>query len=412
MKFFIMVLIALSLVTLTFASYNDYYLSLESQLENENPAIVMQKYKSLSAKSKQLGDFMLPDLETSTMIMNDGYGITISQMIPFPTKIYSKSRELNNNFKASIAEYNLVKSQIKSEFKFYYISLYFLINKINILNNNLQIIEHLTSQINSQVISGKASVTKLLSIQIEKEKLQDTIQRAETEKRNFINALISLFDNEIGEGKLIQSIQNSDIKEYNFDLSDDDIKILITQSALYKMKEFEKEQTRYKKQLKYNNFLPDMMVETEYMSKVQDSSLRDISFMFSLKIPITVFKRSGELSEINKLYNARKASVKNIYNTIKKNLMITAENYKMNKRSYNTYKNTLRKTADQNFAEVQSKYITSNEVSAVDFLEAFRKLLDIDLMALKFKVEMEKNIIMLEKITTKNIDNIQKLNIN
>ena len=55
----------------------------------------------------------------------------------------------------------------------------------------------------------------------------------------------------------------------------------------------------------------------------------------------------------------------------KKNILISINNYAMNLKSYNTYKTTLKETAEQNFIEIQAGYITSKNISAVDFLESF-----------------------------------------
>ena len=61
--------IAIMLLSVLTAEYNEYFGSLLSKLEKENHAVTMQKYKTLSAGSKRSGDFLLPDLLTETMIM-------------------------------------------------------------------------------------------------------------------------------------------------------------------------------------------------------------------------------------------------------------------------------------------------------------------------------------------------------
>ena len=78
----------------------------------------------------------------------------------------------------------------------------------------------------------------------------------------------------------------------------------------------------------------------------------------------------------------------------------------MNRKSYQLYKMTLSQIANQNFIEMQSKYISSQNISAVDFLESFRKLLDIDLMVLMYQVEKEKNLIQIENLTTQRVNDL------
>ncbi len=399
-----------------FAVYNDYYADLEKKILSQNPNIIMQKYISLSAKSKQLGDFLLPDTTLSYTLMQHGHRISISQLIPFPTKMIANSKQLNNNYKVSQEEYESVKVQIISEFKFHYIGLYFLESKIQILNNNLFIIEQIESQINSQVVSGRIPTDRLLSIQIEKEKLKDTVQRTITQKNNAVENILSLFENEIKIESLLQSIKKIYLPQYRVTLSDLDIKTLAIASAIYRKKYYEKEQIKYLKQLKWNKFIPDLTLRGSYAQLYNPNNASDISrilffsnnfqLAFSLQVPITVFKRVGELSEVNNVYKAQNYELKNTYNILSKNIKIASENYLMNQKSYNAYKTTLKETAEQSFTQMQSKYITSENISAVDFLEAFRRLLDIDLMILTYQVEMEKNLIILQRITTKNISEL------
>ncbi len=74
---------------------------MQNQLLNLNPQILMQRYKSLASKAKQNGSFLLPDLTSSFMLMENGLELSFSQMIPFPTKIFDKANQLKNSYYAS-----------------------------------------------------------------------------------------------------------------------------------------------------------------------------------------------------------------------------------------------------------------------------------------------------------------------
>ena len=392
------------------SGYNDSFHILSKKLEQLNPHILMKIYNSKAAKAKQYGDFMLPDMEASYMLMPGMMGtssITVSQMIPFPTKIFMKSGYLEKNHAASEEKLKEAKIYVYSILKFNYISAYFINEKIKILKLNKKILDQIESQVAIQVASAKMPTSKLLFIQIEKIKISDEIKRTQAVKNNIIHNMQSLFSDQIKKTEFLDSLENVNIKQYK--LENHNLKRKIKQSATYKAADFELDGLRYMRSLKYHQFFPDLMVGSKYDINPGNTSLGDnFQFMVSLSIPLAVFTRTGELTEAENKVNAKEKSVDNLYFTQLREIRNNIENYNKNKTSYNLYEHSLKELVKQNFEEMLANYVSAKNTSSVDFLEAFRKLLDIELMSLKYQVDMEKNIIKIEQILTEKADKLFK----
>lgn len=309
---------------------------------------------------------------------------SISQEIPFPTKIITRTKAQKNSADAYYQRYKEKEREIISKVKSLYSEIFLIYKAIEINKENKILLEQLAKTASTRFSLGKASQQDALKAQVEIARIDNELIMLEQKRQVAIARLNILLNRhpqeELGMPKITESIgQINPIDEFYSLAKEKRPELLAFKSEIKKAK------AMYS--LAVQEYLPDFMITAE--QREMDSKLDGWDAMVKARIPLWFLqKQNFNVKQMKEELNMAEAEYKNMEN------MTLLEVKDAHSMIYSLIKlAVLYKTSFIPQAEQTLKAsLTGYEAAQVDFLN----LLDSQRMLLDFKLDYYKVLVDLE----------------
>lgn len=378
--------------------------SMLSQLIQEasqnNPQINAARERWLAAKDTIPQSRSLPDPK-----INAGYPMNImpmrlnmvgvSQEIPFPAKLYTRSKVAASNADQAEAVYNAIRQNVITQIKKSYYDLYFVNQSIEILKKNLVILGKMEGSAKTNYSVGKTPQQDIYRAQTEISRLQMRLVMLRQEELSLqadINRNLnrSLEIPVTTPYKLHVTILNSKL-EHLYGLVE-------TKSPQLQVQKKNIEKSRQKVKLSKLDYYPDIMIEVGKLRNTTDNT-QGYMAMLSLTVPLYFMsKQNYAVRESLSLYNA---DVEDLYSTHRDLSFQIKNSYLLVQRSsqlIELIRDTIIPQARLTFNSSRENY----GVGKVDFMTVLNTLLTLQDNELELQAEIvqhEKAIAQIEEIT-------------
>jgi len=214
----IIILIIIVLILIPQYSFSAESLSLNALIDEclkSNPQIQAAKYRyeAASSRVKLLRTLQDPRLEYEYDKINAGMDavmdrktgpmrtISLSQEIPFPTKLFLRKQAAQKEANAYEQEYKETERRVIKDLKEAFFQIYLNEKKIAVTDENLNLLSQFIEIANKKYAVNKAGLQDSLKAQVEYSKLSNQLVLLEQEKaiaQNMLNSLLNRsFDAEI-----------------------------------------------------------------------------------------------------------------------------------------------------------------------------------------------------------------------
>ncbi len=296
-----------------------------------NPEIkaIKAKYEAGLTKTPLLQ--YLPDPLLGVEISGEMTMYSITQEIPFPTKMHSQSRYARSEAEEFLNEYYALANKIEKQVKEYYSKFYLIQMELNLMEESKRILEQIIISARTNYQLKRVPQADVIHSQIALLKLENHISELENERAIVISELNRLINHPVDS-------------ELNIDLDLEVEPLGIDLDSLYKLARannpvLKSYISREKKaeagfSLSKQEYLPDFMLKYEFGGM----DFKDYKIMFGLTAPLwfwqkqrnMVLKMRQELTRVQAEYEAMENEVMKIVRELK--LMI--ENYERKTKLY------------------------------------------------------------------------------
>jgi cobalt-zinc-cadmium efflux system outer membrane protein len=356
------------------------------ETRKNNPEIQASraKYEAMLSRTSPFINLMDPVVSTEVS-SNDIKMYSISQNIPFPTKLFSKS-----NFQRAEAEvYKNVFFQKEQEIlnmvKRSYAQLFFLHKKYSTINESRSFYNQLF-RISSQNYSiGKASQSDMLKAQVELSKTENDLLKIKDDisiEETRLNMLLNReFDSPIGIPQEINLSPTYITLDSLFELARKNTPNLKTAFWV-------RERAKRMKSLANQSYLPDFSLK--FSQEEMPGGMTNQKYMVGLSIPIYFWgKQNEKVKEAQASIKLAEAHYKSEENKI----LLEVKEAKTNVDNYNRTKSLYKKTIIPQAKASLNSALSAYEANRIDFLS----LLDSERALISFELEYYKAIIDLYK---------------
>ncbi|KMQ49867.1 Heavy metal RND efflux outer membrane protein, CzcC family [Chitinispirillum alkaliphilum] len=316
----------------------------------------------------------LPDpMAMSNFGIEGGYGIGVSQRIPFPTKILTERRAATQMLERQKARREQVRADIVSEVVEAYSKLYNAKRMYSILNDNLELLIFLEDNARIRYTVGGAPQSQLVRIQVEMARAEDALQSNRQKIDSYRQKLAAVLDLE--DVSLISVDTES---EYVSGISGSDEEIvarILSKNFTLQIMESELEVAETMVSLARQQYLPDLEVGTEYMG----GGGMDGSWSVGVKmtLPVWVRRNRAEVQQASEVKESVRKIRDDMANQIRAEAVSTVNDLRDSQRKMKLYTDVLIPQATQVVQLTQTDYQTGSS-GIMELIDSQRTLLQLE----------------------------------
>jgi len=360
-----------------------------------NPGLKAAFYEWKSAFKKIAQVFSLPDpqftytdyiKEVETRVGPQQKAFSIKQKFPFPDKLWIRK---NKAFKVSeIAYHNFAKKSLDLIYEIteVYYEYAYLSKAIALTKENMKLLGNFESVAQAKYRSGLAKNQDLLKVQVELGKLENDLYSLEDLRTALVARLNALLN--LPQGNLLPW-PNESLEEITLDDKHADVNILFDSlnkdnpQLLALSQNIKKNEDGLK--LAKREFFPDFTLGLTQIDTADalnpsspDSGKDPLMVMFSVNVPIWIWRLNAGVAEARASLQAAKESRLNKENELSSKLALLHYKLRDSLRQSQLYKNALLPKAEQTLNATKAGY----EAGGVDFLS----LIDAQRVLLNFQL--------------------------
>ncbi len=371
---------------------------IEEALRN-NPQIQAAKsrFEASKAKVKLLRTLQDPRLEYeyNKIFPNMISGVTgehmapmrmfsVSQEIPFPTKLFLRKSAAGKEANAYDQEYNETKNKIIKEVKETYSQLFLNYKKIQIIKEDLVLLSQFIEVINKKYSVNKANQQDSLKAQVEYSKFSNQLVLLQQEKEIIearLNALLNRpIDAPVG-GVVESEIKDSDLNEEKiFKLAKDN------RPELKSFKEIQRK-SEIDYSLAKQEYLPDFMVK--YTRQEDEGGMGTWSGMLGVSIPLWFWeKQSSFVKEAKANLEVADAQYRDEENMVLFEVRSALAEFNAAKKLVDIYETGVLPQAQAAVLTARRGF-EADKISFLDLLDALRTLKDFQIEYFEARADKE-----------------------
>ncbi|MFN7170243.1 MAG: TolC family protein [Candidatus Omnitrophota bacterium] len=310
------------------------------------------------------------DLEKSTMEM-----YSIQQMIPFPSKLFTKSRIASREAKAQEQIYKEKEREIIQEVKSAFQELFFIQKAMEINNENKFLLEQFAKAAERKYSVGKATQQDVLKAQVELSKIANELITLEQKRETAVARLNVLINRD--PRKEIEIAVEEKIGEIKYNL-DEFYRLCLEKRPEFKAFRYWLEKAEESLSLAKQEYLPDFMVK--YERREENDRFSSWDAMFGLTIPLWFWeKQANMVRQMRAELEVARAEYKQMENMVLFEVKDAYVKLDSVRRLVELYKTTFIPQAEQTLKASRIAY----EAGKIDFLN----LLDSQRMFLDSKLD-------------------------
>jgi outer membrane protein TolC len=375
---------------------------LRTALEN-NPVIAAAKANA-EAKKKEIriapslpdptlsGEYNITPVETRTGFKPSRIGI--SQMVPWPAKLLIQKEIAEKEFKAAREALNSVKARILADVRAAFADYYALGKEIDITKDNLKLLQEMEKVLLSRYATAAVSQVSLLKVQVEMIVLEDQIVSLNSEEVNVRQKAIALLNLPTGTKLTFPAVLPELPVPVNVGLLiDSAVKI----NPAIGQARFEVEAASAQIGLARQTFAPDLMFMSDYiftgksnssMAASSESGKDPWMVGVAITIPIWMGNKTARIEKAGAMKTMADAMLTDMENLTESNSASLIEGYHDAQRKIVLYAQTLIPQSQQTISLIEEAY-TNDKATMLDFLDAQRMLLKLEIMLEKQRARMQ-----------------------
>jgi outer membrane protein, heavy metal efflux system len=310
--------------------------------------------------------------------------IGASQMLPWPGKLRDKKRIAQKELSATIEELNDRSAVLLSDITETYAALFAIGKTIAINSENLNLLKQMESLLLAKYSTTNTTQMSLLKLQVAMAVLEDEIKSLASEAKKEREKLIAL-------------LGGMYTKQIDFPQNLPDITVSIDESLLdsalnssnpkLRNLSFLKSAASEKVNLSQKKYIPNFMLMTDYiftdatnssMVSADENGKNPWIITASINVPIWFRANNAKISKMKNMESAVTEKEKNMHNILHAKIMELHESYRDVDRKIELFETILIPKAKQSLSLFEEAY-TNNNASILDFLDAQRMLLDLEI---------------------------------
>jgi len=379
--------------------FNDEFTALYTDVIINHPDLSALKKRLDGDKLNRVASLFPPDPTFQAMTGTMMTELTIAQKIGDPAMYLGRYQMANAELTMTSADRQKLLGAILYSLKESYLKIYQLHKTVQIVEKHIELITVMERQTLSRMRTGANLQNKLLLLQIEREQLRDT--------RRMAGARLQAAQNDLqaqsGYPVMIDASHTIAITDIG-DLTSDLVNWPVTDTAMYTMSKAALIAERSKLSMAVAGVLPDLaagaMIQVQYSGKITPM------FMGMLSVPLYFPKNILEIGDRQKNVSASRERLNLMEYTLTEKLNSLLIMIDSNDQSRELYNGLLREKALQNYDQITRQSATSQTVDITLVLEAFRKMLQLDLKAIELTVNRELAVARLEQFFSLAIDDL------
>ncbi|MBN2713895.1 MAG: TolC family protein [Planctomycetes bacterium] len=358
-----------------------------------NPALKAAYYRWTAAVEKAPQARALPNptvsythyiREVETRVGAQKNRFAIMQMVPWPTKLTTKSDIAVRNAIIKKHEYNAEKLALFFRVRKAYYEYYYLGQSTAILKDNLLLLGNIEEAMQARYKASEASNPSLIQLQVELGRMEDRLKSLEALRP----AVAAQLNAAIGRDPNLDLPQPG---SPSFDMPAIDEKELLSilksdNPALQAARE-KIQAAQAGKRLAQTEYLPDFslggsFIETEKRTdmKMKDNGKDPVMLTLEMSVPIWINKYSASVREAEANRKEAASMLEEKSNTLSADMRMVFFRFGDAERKYNLFAKTLIPKAEQSLDAMQISFsVSRSEFSSL--LDAERTLLELRLMA-------------------------------
>lgn len=371
------------------------------EVRKNNPEILAfkAKYEVYKNRTSPFRNLMDPMVSTEVS-SNDMKMYSITQNLPFPTKLSSKSNVARAEEEVYRNIFMEKEQEILSKVKKSYANLFFLHKKYIVVNESRSFFNQLFNIASQNYSIGKTTQTDMLRAQVELSKtendllkIKDDINIEETRLNILLNRNI---DNPVGMPEEISTNAAKITLDSLFEIAKEN-------SPTLKATLWMEEQAKRMKSIAKQTYIPDFSFK--FTQEEMPGGMTNQKYMASFSIPIYFWgKQSDMVAEAKANIKLAEAHFKAVENKIllgTKEAKINVDNFN---RTKSLYENTIIPQAKASLNSALSAY-EANQIEFLSLLDSERALISFELEYYKSISDLYKAIADLENAVGINLTN-------
>lgn len=336
------------------------------------------------------------------MIPQDDFGlsnagmrtVSVSQRIPFPGKLISRSRSASYMARAAGQAYRIKERQVAWKVKELFWGLFAIHESVRITEEMHDLLKNLAGVAETKYAVGKGAAGDLLKAQVELARIENdlfALDRRRMTAEGMMRALLNRPREEDGIG----IPENPSLQPLRLTVEELDSLALANRPQVLAAREMALAASSMHAMSRMGYF-PDFMVTVKQQNV--DVGVDTWEVMFSVEIPFwALFKENKKLGETGAILAGRKASVDDAVNTTRSLVESAYNRYDTARRTLETYEVAVIPQAEMSLKSARASY--ENDVrDFLSLLDAERSLLKIRLEYARAQAEFERSIAELEMI--------------
>ncbi len=320
--------------------------------------------------------------------------LKISQKLPyFPKlKLIKEDARIKVNIINKILENKII--EIKSELKILYYELYFLYKKLDLKNQEKNLIQKFEKVAQVKYSLGKIPQHDVLKAQTELSLIADEIISIEEEKIPQLKLKINKL---IGRDLSTPISKPEDFKIPSLKMKSEEYeKLALKNYPILKILKYNIEQAKIMKKLAKLDYVPDfnIAISRENMLSMKETNY---ALMFGINLPIWRKQKRAKINKTDFIIKSNELIYKDMVDKIRLKIQELLYRLKTTEREMKLYQTTIIPLSEQSLQTA----IIAYETGQVDFLSlitSINKLIDANLKYEKLRTDFTKTIAKLEKI--------------
>lgn len=330
--------------------------------------------------------------EVETRVGPQRAKVGLSQMLPWPGKLISKSRIQGSLYEVSEEKVSEVTSRVLASVRSLYAKLYLTGQSIRISEENLKLLKQLEPVLMVKYSTGTIKQAALIKIQVEMSLIEDKINSLNSKgiiEKEKLRSLLNIsnevdipFPDKLPHLKVEKQMNSLSISRSNPELQ---------------QKSFQKNARAEKVSLAKKGFAPDLMLMTDYvftdevdpaMGNPKDNGKDPWVIGASINLPLTIGKKRAEIEKANLELDEINSSIRNLENRVESDLISAKEKYSYSEERRKLYEDDLVPKAKHVMVLTEENY-KNGTASILDYIDAQRMVLNLDIAVINEMVKRE-----------------------
>ncbi|MFH1017755.1 MAG: TolC family protein [Pseudomonadota bacterium] len=321
----------------------------------------------------------------------------VGQTIPFPSKLFYKSRAASFAARTQEEAYHTVERDVLARVKESYYALMFANRSVQISKENVEILLKFARIAANRYAVGKASQSDVLRAQVELSKANNLLITGEQELLSVQSRLNSLLDRKPPEpfGELEEPVVFPVSKTYEQWEA-----IALEKRPEIRGARHEVEKTTAEVGAMKSEYLPDLTIEygwRNYGEKVQPQPQNDSSVLFKLNVPLWFWRQRGQVSAARGEQQRANETLRSTQATTRSDVREFMVHVDTAQRLVELYRTTLLPQAEQSLRVAEAAY-QSDRIDFLNLLDSDRTLVEFRLEYFRNLAEYGKNTAHLERV--------------